>query len=172
MEREYRSFIEHKKKTGEGKKKQPEFFDELHKMLSVRHSVNPVAISDTTGSSSSLSVSSDKVVTPDKSSQRSEGTADPTSSLEPDCNNNNPNEKQSAACVTPSYKRKHSLKSEKNEEVINLIKTMYEENKRSEERRFEREIEFFDSLQKEIANQHKERMKATYDLIDALKNNN
>jgi hypothetical protein len=27
MEREYRSYIEHKKKTGEGNKKQPEFFE-------------------------------------------------------------------------------------------------------------------------------------------------
>ena len=61
MEREYRSYIEHKKKTEEGNKKQTEFFDELHKIFSVRHSVNPVVISDT--SSSSLSTpSSDNVM--------------------------------------------------------------------------------------------------------------
>lgn len=55
MEREYRSYIEHKKKTGDGRKKQPEFFEELQKMLSVRHSINPVAVADTTtGSATAL----------------------------------------------------------------------------------------------------------------------
>ena len=49
---------------------------------------------------------------------------------------------------------------------------MHEENKRAEERRFEREMAFYDSLQAEMAKQHMERMKATDTLIGALKNNN
>jgi hypothetical protein len=59
----------------------------------------------------------------------------------------------------------------KNEEAINLIKTMHEENERAEERRFERKMVFYDSLQAEMAKQHMERMKETYALIGAIKNN-
>jgi len=81
MEREYRSYIEHKKKTGEGNKKQPEFFDELHKIFSVRHSVNPVVISDT--SSSALPTpSSDKVMASNNSSDTTEVTTDAMLKLE------------------------------------------------------------------------------------------
>jgi hypothetical protein len=43
MEREYRSYIEHKKKTGEGNKKQPEFFDKV--MASNNSSVTSTLIS-------------------------------------------------------------------------------------------------------------------------------
>jgi hypothetical protein len=95
MEREYRSYIEHKKKTGEGNKKQPEFFDKLHKIFSVRHSVNPVVISDT----SSLSLptpSSDKVMASNNSSDTTEVTTDATPSQELDRNNNELNKKTSA----------------------------------------------------------------------------
>jgi len=136
MEREYRSYIEHQKKTGEGNKKQPEFFDELHRIFSVRHSVNPVVISDTSSSSS------DKVMASNNSSDTTEVTTDATPSQELDRNNNEPNKKTSA---TPVCKRKHSSKRDKNEEVINLIKTMHEDNKRAEERRFEREMAFYES---------------------------
>ena len=155
MEREYRSFLDHQKKTGEGKKKQPEFFDKLHKLLSVRHSVNPVAISDS-------SEFSEKAGTPKKSALK-KGTSEASTS------SHKPAEKPSGA--THTGKRKHLLKSEKNEEVINLIKSMHKENKRSEEKRFESEMKFFNTLQQEMANQHKERMTVTYDLINALKNN-
>ena len=95
MEREYRSYIEHKKKTEEGNKKQTEFFDELHKIFSVRHSVNPVVISDT--SSSSLPTpSSDKVMASNNSSDTTEVTTDATPSQELDRNNNELNKKTSA----------------------------------------------------------------------------
>ena len=113
------------------------------------------------------------------SSDTTEVTTDATPSHELDRNNNEPNKKTSA---TPVCKSKHSSKRVKNEEAINLIKTMHEENKRAEERRFEREMAFYDSLQAEMAfydslqaemaKQHMERMKETYALIGALKNNN
>ena len=88
MEREYRSCIEHKKKTGERNKKQPEFFDELHKIFSARNSVNSVVISDTS------SPSSDKVMASNNSSDTTEVTTDATPSHELDLNNNEPNKKK------------------------------------------------------------------------------
>lgn len=48
---------------------------------------------------------------------------------------------------------------------------MHGDNKRAEERRFEREMSFYANLQIEMAKQHAERMQATHDLINALKNN-
>ena len=47
LERAYKDFVQYQNKTGMGKKPQPEFYDELHKLFGKKHTVNPPAIVDT-----------------------------------------------------------------------------------------------------------------------------
>ena len=47
LEQGYKDFIQYSKITGKGKKKPPDFYDDMHALLSNKHSIRPVALIDT-----------------------------------------------------------------------------------------------------------------------------
>ena len=46
LERSYKDFVQYVKKTGEGKKSPPEFYEELSALYGQKHTIHPVALVD------------------------------------------------------------------------------------------------------------------------------
>ena len=159
LERSYKDFVQYVKKTGEGKKSPPEFYEELSALYGQKHTIHPVALVDSLLDTSTENAG---ILSPRPSTSKSDTEDTCTSPIE---EITKPQKKK--------IKRTHAKKNV-NGDIVSFLMSMKEEQ-RNLNASVQKMTEAFEKSQEqekeylnELKSMHKEKLKMHKALIDAF----